>query len=86
MNGFKFNKRFLSQIPALHQLINLVYRYLLPSEALAQRQGKAGNVLLENIFCGQLYHRRAKSMQACRLDQTAARFFSAIRSPNAQAK
>jgi len=54
MNGFKFNEKYLSQIPALQLLINLGYRYLSPSEALAQRQGKAGNVLLENILREQL--------------------------------
>jgi len=50
MNGFKFNEKYLSQTPALQLLINLGYLYLSPSEALAQRQGKAGNVLLENIL------------------------------------
>ncbi len=54
MNGFKFNEKYLSQIPALQLLINLGYQYLSPSEALTRRQGKAGNVLLENILRGQL--------------------------------
>jgi len=54
MNGFRFNEKYLSQIPALQLLINLGYRYLAPSEALAQRRGKAGQVLLENILREQL--------------------------------
>lgn len=54
MNGFRSNEKYLSQIPALQLLIGLGYNYLTPSEALAQRQGKAGNVLLENILREQL--------------------------------
>ncbi len=47
MTGFRFNEKQLSQIPALQLLINLGYEYLPPEKALAQRQGKTGNVLLE---------------------------------------
>jgi type I restriction enzyme R subunit len=54
MHSFRFNEKYLSQIPALQLLINLGYLYLSPSEALGQRQGKAGNVLLENILREQL--------------------------------
>jgi len=54
MNGFQFNEKYLSQIPALQLLIGLGYRYLSPSEAMTQRQGKTGNVLLENILREQL--------------------------------
>jgi len=54
MNGFPFNEKYLSQIPALQVLINLSYEYL-PSEKVSfERQGKTGNVLLEGILRNQL--------------------------------
>ena len=52
--GFRFNEKYLSQIPALQQLINLGFEYLPPDQALAARQGKAGNVLLEEVLREQL--------------------------------
>jgi type I restriction enzyme R subunit len=54
MTGFRFNEKYLSQIPALQLLINLGYEYLPPDQTLAERQGKAGNVLLEGILREQL--------------------------------
>jgi type I restriction enzyme R subunit len=33
--GFRFDEKYLSQIPALQVLINLGYQYLTPAEALA---------------------------------------------------
>lgn len=39
MNGFRFNDKHLSQIPALQLLINIDFEYLSPSKALAARQG-----------------------------------------------
>lgn len=54
MSGFRFNEKYISQIPALQQLINLGYEYLTPEQALAERQGKFGNVLLEEILRNQL--------------------------------
>lgn len=54
MNGFRFNEKYLSQIPALQLFISMGYEYLSPEQALAQRQGKAGNVLLEGILRDQL--------------------------------
>ncbi len=54
MNGFRFNEKYLSQIPALQQLINLGFEYLPPDQALAARQGKTGNVLLEEVLREQL--------------------------------
>ncbi|MBL0128322.1 MAG: type I restriction endonuclease subunit R [Flavobacteriales bacterium] len=45
-----FLEDHISQIPALQLLVKLGYTYLSPEEAMAQRQGKAGNVLLENIL------------------------------------
>lgn len=53
-HGFRFNEKYLSQIPALQQLISLGFEYLTPARALAERQGKAGNVLLERILRKQL--------------------------------
>ncbi len=54
MDGFRFDEKYLSQIPALQMLVNLGYQYLVPAEALAARGGKAGNVLLEEILREQL--------------------------------
>jgi len=54
MNGFRFNEKYLSQIPALQQLINLGFKYLTPEQAVAERQGKVGGVLLEEILRNQL--------------------------------
>lgn len=54
MNGFRFNEKYLSQIPALQLLIRLGFTYLPPDQVSAQRQGKQGNVLLEGILREQL--------------------------------
>jgi len=54
MNGFRFNEKYLSQIPALQVLINLGFEYLPPEQVMKQRQGKAGNVLLEGFLRDQL--------------------------------
>ena len=54
MKSFRFNEKYLSQIPALQQLINLGFKYLTPEQAVAERQGKYGNVLLEEILRKQL--------------------------------
>ncbi|MFN9480212.1 MAG: type I restriction endonuclease subunit R [Betaproteobacteria bacterium] len=48
--SFRFDEKYLSQIPALQVLVNLGYQYLTPAEALAARGGKAGSVLLEEIL------------------------------------
>ncbi len=45
-----FLEDHISQIPALQLLVKLGYTYLSPEEALAQRQGKAGQVLLEGVL------------------------------------
>src|SRR3972149_4401868 len=54
MKSFHFNEKYLSQIPALQQLINLGFNYLTPEQAVAERQGKIGGVLLEEILRDQL--------------------------------
>ncbi|MEN9491148.1 MAG: hypothetical protein RJA63_1597 [Pseudomonadota bacterium] len=54
LDSFRFDEKYLSQIPALQVLVNLGYQYLTPAEALAARGGKAGNVLLEEILREQL--------------------------------
>lgn len=54
MDAFRFDEKYLSQIPALQVVVNLGYQYLTPAEALAARGGKAGNVLLEEILREQL--------------------------------
>nr|VFK80719.1 MAG: type I restriction enzyme, R subunit [Candidatus Kentron sp. SD] len=50
----RFEEKYLSQIPALEQLINLGFEYLTPEQALLARQGKVDNVLLEGILRKQL--------------------------------
>jgi len=54
IQGFRFNEKYLSQIPALQELINLGYEYLTPDEAQNERQGKVSNVLLEGVLAEQL--------------------------------
>ncbi|MCK4618582.1 MAG: type I restriction endonuclease subunit R [Desulfobacterales bacterium] len=54
MTHFKTNEKHLSQIPALHLLINLGFEYITPTEALYERQERTSNVLLENILRSQL--------------------------------
>lgn len=53
-DGFRFNEKYLSQIPALQLLVNLGFNYLRPDEALAERGGRLANVLLENVLRDQL--------------------------------
>ena len=50
MQGFRFNEKYLSQIPALQLLINLGFEFITPEQALAERSGRTGNVLLEGIL------------------------------------
>lgn len=45
-----FIEDHISQIPALQLLVKLGYTYLSQEQAMAQRQGRAGNVLLEGIL------------------------------------
>jgi type I restriction enzyme R subunit len=54
MEGFRFNEKYLSQIPALQLLINLGFEYLTPDETVAARGGKLGNVILEEVLRAQL--------------------------------
>ena len=54
MDAFRFDEKYLSQIPALQVLVNLGYRYLTPTQALAARGGKTANVLLEEVLRDQL--------------------------------
>ena len=44
----------ISQIPALQLFANCGYQVLTPQQALQERQGRTGNVLLENILRQQL--------------------------------
>ncbi|MCS1411093.1 MAG: Type-1 restriction enzyme R protein [Verrucomicrobia subdivision 3 bacterium] len=54
MPQFPLNEKYLSQIPALQQLINLGYEYLTPEQALEERGGRLDNVLLEKTLRAQL--------------------------------
>ena len=49
-----FHEDELSQIPALHLLQNLGYRYLLPAEALRMRGERQSHVLLLDVLAEQL--------------------------------
>lgn len=48
--GFRFNEKYLSQIPALQLLIKLGFEYISPEQALNERGGRPGNVILEGIL------------------------------------
>jgi len=54
MDSFRFDEKYISQIPALQVLVNLGFEYLAPDEALAARGGRTGNVLLEEVLRAQL--------------------------------
>jgi type I restriction enzyme R subunit len=54
MKLFSFDEKHLSQIPALQLLINLGYDFIIPSDALRERQNRASNVFLEDILRNQL--------------------------------
>ncbi len=54
IEGFRFDEKYLSQIPALQELVALGYEYLSPEQALAVRGGKNSNVLLETVLREQL--------------------------------
>ncbi|MDE0506806.1 MAG: type I restriction endonuclease, partial [Candidatus Poribacteria bacterium] len=54
MPGFRFNEKYLSQIPALLELVNLGYEYLTPEQVFKARRKKLGDVLLENILRRQI--------------------------------
>jgi len=54
VNTFCINEKYLSQIPALQELINLGFEYLNPEQALKERGGKTSNVLLEGVLRKQL--------------------------------
>ncbi len=54
MSAHRDTEKHLSQIPALHLLQKLGYKLLAKRELDAQRRGKLGNVLLEDILREQL--------------------------------
>ena len=54
MCDFATNEKLTSQIPAVQLLVAMGYEYISPEEALAERQGRTSNVLLENILRNQL--------------------------------
>ena len=54
MPTLRFNEKYLSQIPALQQLVNLGFRYLTPEQTYRERGRKLHHVLLEEILCAQL--------------------------------
>lgn len=54
MSHFRFNEKYLSQIPALKALIKLGYTYISPSQAFLQHGKNLSNVLLEDVLEGQI--------------------------------
>ncbi len=50
----EFLEDLVSQIPALHLLQQMGYKYLTPIESLRSRGGKRSKVILENVLEGQL--------------------------------
>jgi type I restriction enzyme, R subunit len=54
MCNFATNEKLTSQIPALQLLVAMGYEYISAEDALAERQGRYSNVLLESILRGQL--------------------------------
>jgi type I restriction enzyme R subunit len=54
MSNFQINEKHLSQIPAVQLLVSMGYEYISLEEALAERQGRYSNVLLEGILRNQL--------------------------------
>lgn len=61
MDRISFREDDISKIPALRLLERLGYTYLSPEEALEMRDGKFGNVLLEDVLREQL--RRINSIR-----------------------
>ena len=61
MDRISFREDDISKIPALRLLETLGYTYLSPEEALEMRDGKLGNVLLEDVLREQL--RRINSIR-----------------------
>jgi len=47
MSSFRFNEKYLSQIPALQVLMNLGFTFLPPEAALKERLGKQKD---QNVF------------------------------------
>jgi len=58
-----FREDLISQIPALQLLMVLGYTYLTPEEALAQRGGKLGRVVLEGVLLDWLRAHNAITYQ-----------------------
>ena len=50
MSDQTFKEEIISQIPALHLLMQLGYQFLTPEEALHLRGGKEGNVILTDVL------------------------------------
>lgn len=50
MKSFEADEQYISQIPALIQLINLGYEYITPAQVMRMRGGKTSNVILEDIL------------------------------------
>ena len=49
-----YREEINSQIPAIHLLVNLGFKYLSPEEALSLRGGKSRNIILHSVLGQQL--------------------------------
>lgn len=74
-----FLEDHISQIPALQLLVKLGYTYLSPEEALAQRQGKAGQVLLEGVLEERLRAINRIAHKGQRYQFSPANIYQAVR-------
>ncbi|MBK9148692.1 MAG: type I restriction endonuclease subunit R [Flavobacteriales bacterium] len=74
-----FLEDHISQVPALQLLVKLGYTYLSPEQAMAQRQGKGGNVLLENILEERLRAINSIAHKGQRYEFSPANIYQAIR-------
>lgn len=79
MADFRFNEKYLSQIPALQLLITLGYTYLPPAETTQLRSNKYSNVLLEPILRQRLQAMNRITFRGNEYDYTESNIDEAIR-------
>lgn len=68
MSTFRFNEKYLSQIPAVQTLIKLGYYYISPIQAFKHRGNNQSNVLLEDILKEQLQKLNRISYRGCKYE------------------
>lgn len=78
MGSFKFNEKYLSQIPAIQTLIKLGYHYISPTQAFKHRGNSLSNVLLEDILEEQLRKLNCILYRGCEYEFTDENIRAAI--------